>query len=313
MAFQPSNDDIELITLLGDYQVLTGRQLAALTERNQHALCRRLRLLAAEGLVLPIEQNVLRGRGRPELVFTPSSSGLKRLPAPESSPPATPRTPISPTQLHDLGHRLLLNWFRIHLVHMQRTLQGLTVRLEVEPGVALNPSEPGRDAGNPGKGRSVEDRPVDFEPDGAFAITETETGKSLLFFLEVDMGTEVLQSTKGSDKDIRRKIQNYRSFFTGRGYKEYEQSWGCAFNGFRLLFMANEPKRLTALCRFVQSMPASDFIWLTDQQAMFEQGVSANIWARGGRLDEPRESILGVRRAAAAPLPRIEKRPVQEV
>jgi hypothetical protein len=57
-----------------------------------------------------------------------------------------------------------------------------------------------------------------------------------------------------------------------------------------------------ALCRLVQEMPPSDFIWLTDQQRMFTHGLSAKIWARSGKQDSNRESILGNEMACRAPI-----------
>jgi len=40
-------------------------------------------------------------------------------------------------------------------------------------------------------------------------------------------------------------------------------------------------------------MPPSDYIWLTTADRMFEDGIGAEIWARGGRLDASPHSILG--------------------
>ena len=76
-------------------------------------------------------------------------------------------------------------------------------------------------------------------------------------------------------------------------YKKYEQVWNCPLNGFRLLFLTISHSRLAALCGLVQEMPPSDFIWLTEQSRMFADGASAAIWARGGKLETPHESILG--------------------
>jgi len=40
-------------------------------------------------------------------------------------------------------------------------------------------------------------------------------------------------------------------------------------------------------------MPPSEFIWLAQSQAMFKEGVSGNIWVRGGNIESSRQSILG--------------------
>jgi hypothetical protein len=50
-----------------------------------------------------------------------------------------------------------------------------------------------------------------------------------------------------------------------------------------------------------REMQPSDFIWVTQKDRMFEDGISADIWARGGRLDTSPQSILG-RLSCRAPL-----------
>jgi hypothetical protein len=147
-------------------------------------------------------------------------------------------------------------------------------------------------------------KPIPFIPDGVFSITNKEAEKkSLLFFLEVDMGTETIASPSRGPKDLRQKIIRYQDLFTSASYKGYEGVFDSKFNGFRLLFLANSAARLNSLCRLVQEMPPSDFIWLGDQEKMFSQGLSAKIWARGGRIKDPAQSILGPGFACELPLP----------
>jgi hypothetical protein len=57
--------------------------------------------------------------------------------------------------------------------------------------------------------------------------------------------------------------------------------------------MVNSPARHKSLCRLVQEMPPSDFIWLADQDSMFSNGLSGNIWSRGGKDNNSTQSILG--------------------
>jgi hypothetical protein len=56
------------------------------------------------------------------------------------------------------------------------------------------------------------------------------------------------------------------------------------------------------ICDLAQQMPPSDFIWITDQKKMFSRGISAEIWARGGRQHNSPESILGPKLAFKAPV-----------
>ena len=144
--------------------------------------------------------------------------------------------------------------------------------------------------------------PVSFIPDGVFNLRDQESGKTLLFFFEMDMGTEALASGRRGAKDIRNKVINYQQYFRSGGYKRYQDLWECRLAGFRLLFLAHTPARLAAFCRLVQETPPSDFVWLSDRDRMFAQGVSADIWARGGKLGAPPASIIGKTMSHAAPL-----------
>jgi hypothetical protein len=147
--------------------------------------------------------------------------------------------------------------------------------------------------------------PTDFTPDGVFSITDRAQQKTLLFFLEADMGTETAASPSGKGGDIRRKIATYQAYFRSGQYKRYEKTWHCDFHGFRLLVVTATEGRLTTLCRLVQEMPPSDFVWLTDQDRMLDRGLAAPIWARGGHLNVPPQSILG--KAAATMVPTSER------
>ena len=139
-------------------------------------------------------------------------------------------------------------------------------------------------------------------PDGVFTITKKDAKKTLLFFLEVDMGTETLAKTKRVPGDIRQKIINYQTLFRSNHYKRYEKIFNAELNGFRLLFLANMPARMKAICNLVQQMPPSNFIWVTNQERMFSHGISAEIWARGGQYKKPPESILSQKFAFKAPV-----------
>jgi hypothetical protein len=145
-------------------------------------------------------------------------------------------------------------------------------------------------------------RGLRIEPDAAFSICDTTQDKTVLFFLEVDRGTEITASPKRTSGDIRQKILRYGTCFDTCAYKKYEELWHCQLNGFRLLFVTADTARLINLCLLVQAMPPSEYIWLTAADRMFADGISAEIWARGGRLDAPLQSILG-RFRCRAPLP----------
>jgi hypothetical protein len=112
------------------------------------------------------------------------------------------------------------------------------------------------------------------------------------------MDTEPIASLDRSPNDIRQKVINYQAIFRNGNYKRFENIFGFKFNGFRLLFMTNSPTRSTSLSRLVREMPPSDFIWLTNQGEMFSHGLASEIWVRGGKIDQPAQSIIGSNLAA---------------
>jgi hypothetical protein len=198
------------------------------------------------------------------------------------------------------AHQLLLNWVRAHLHHVEMVVPQLRIRFLAHNSPFLPPAFSNVSiVTDPTPGEVEPRRNISFKPDAAFSISDTTQGKTVLFFLEVDRGTEILASPKREPTDIRQKILNYGICFDRQTYKKYESLWDCSLNGFRLLFVTDSVARLSTLCSLVQAMPPSDYIWLTDKDRMFEDGISAEIWARGGRLEVSPQSILGRLRCRA--------------
>jgi len=304
LAEKHTKGDIPLLSHIAEYKFLTVKQLVALGQRPTQGIRRRLRILAELGLVAMSERGFGHGPGRREYIIIVTEKGMellrdKRLIS-EHAAYVTDKTPNSIFLEHDL----LVNWFFIHLLQIGRDnphlkIQHLTTSSHsLQEGNADKPLLMERFAVD-----SIPDEIVTMIPDGVFIITNEESEKSLLFFLEVDMGTETLQSTKLNPGDVRQKIINYQYLLLGNQYKRYEKIFNTDLNGFRLLFLANKLGRMKAICDLVQRMPPSDFIWVTDQEQMFSHGISAKIWAKGGREDRKTESILGPKLAFECRVP----------
>jgi hypothetical protein len=130
-------------------------------------------------------------------------------------------------------------------------------------------------------------------PDGVCALGHNELGKTVLFFVEIDMGTEARTSAAQYPGEIRRKLQCYQQLLSTGDYRRYETDFDAKFRGFRLLMVTPQPERLRALCRLVREVCTTDFVWLTDRSGLLRQGIHAPIWRVGGREDLPPQSILG--------------------
>ena len=101
-----------------------------------------------------------------------------------------------------VSHDLLVNWFFIHLIQVERENPSLSTQ-------HLTISSHNLNKGNADKPLLMERFSSDktsenhsMIPDGVFIITDKETEKTLLFFLEVDMGTETLVNTKLTPNDV---------------------------------------------------------------------------------------------------------------
>ena len=306
MAFKLNKSDWNLLSSIAEYRVLTTSQVAVLAERSARSARRRLRTLSDEGLVALTSRSFGSTPGRPEGLVSLASSGTALLRKEGILASDISHDQVGGEAFRPLDHQLLVNWFRLHLVHLERVNPRLSARFLAPTSPFLVRDGDGqplitvRLSANGGRTRSA-----GFTPDGAFSITDRDRDMTLLFFLEADRGTESAGSPNCRPGTIRQKLVNYQAYFRGGGYRSYERLWACRLNGFRLLFLANSPGRLGQLCRAIQEVPPSDFVWLTDDARLFEHGVSGNIWARGGRIDQPPQSILGTL-SCPAPIPSCE-------
>jgi hypothetical protein len=260
---------------------------------------RRLRYLEKEGFINRKERGFGSGHGRRENIIIMTQKGLNML---RHKKILSAHAKYITDKTRDsifIDHDILVNWIFIHLLQIARNDPKFTVRHfttsshDLKTGDADNPLIQERFATD-----DTSENALTMIPDGVFTISHQE--KIILFFLEVDMGTETLASVQHKSGDVRQKIINYQSLFRSNSYKRYEKIFNAKIKGFRLLFLSNTFSRMKQLCNLTQQMPPSDFIWITDQKKMFSRGISAEIWARGGRYHAAPESILGPKLAFEA-------------
>jgi hypothetical protein len=302
MAGKISKGDIEILSFIAEYKFLTVKQLAALTKRTTQVVRRRLRHLKNEHLIIMNERGVGAGCGKPENIIILTQKGIERLQGWKIlSDHATYITDKTMEPMF-ISHELLVNWFFIHLIQIGRDNRQLITQHLTKS--SHNLKEGNIDSPFLKELFTKDDASENTHtmvPDGVFTIADKLSKKTLLFFLEVDMGTETLVNTKRGPGDIRQKIINYQSIFRTCRYKRYKKAFQSEFNGFRLLFLTNSFGRMKKMCDLVERMPPSDFIWLTDQERLFSKGLSAEIWARGGKYHKSSESILGPKLRSDAP------------
>ncbi|HSA25147.1 MAG TPA: replication-relaxation family protein [Phycisphaerae bacterium] len=290
MASDLSHDDERILVSIAQQGALTVDQITRLHQRNANSLRRRLRRLRDQGFIDLSSRRLGANRGRPENLVLLGPEGFERLRAVKALPPADSAT--GPVKANCLEHELLVAEVRVQLAQMERLLPELKTRFFTATWPART------DSGEPFSIREKLDLGPDygaleFVPDGVFSILHSRLGSTLLFFLEVDMGSQPGTSGRAPDRDIRRKIVNYQHCFGTGKYHRYERLLDCRLRGFRLLFVTESVNRCRFLCRQVRAMPPSDFVWLTDAGRLLKAGLWAAIWARGGWDTQAPESILG--------------------
>ena len=303
MAFRMNHNDGEVLKSLAEYRVLSPTQITTFYQKTRQVVWRRLHILEKEGLIQTIRHEFGRGRGRPENLLGLTEHGIDILIEKKLIGKDIPYENILVDGHFCIDHQLLLNWFRIHLNQIERVLPRMTVKFLAHnsPFLSKGPNErifitdysPVPDSGEQG---------VKFTPDGVFGTCDSIKKYTCLFFLEVDCGTETLASPKRDMSDIRQKIINYQWYFESERYKRYEEVFKRNLLGFRLLFLTNTYGRLVALCELTREMFPTNFVWLTECSRLFPEGVSANIWAKGGDIQGSPGSILGSL-CCEAPLP----------
>jgi len=303
MSFRLKENDCRTLEVIAEYRMLTVTQIAALLYKSRQVVRRRLNDLEKVGLIEVTGREFGRGRGRPENSLGLTKHGVDILKDKGLLSQDIPHEKVCDDCLFCTDHQLLLNWFRIHLNHVGMVLPRINVKFFAHNSLFLPKGQGGHIQiadYSPVPGTGIQG--IKFTPDAVFGISDSVAGKTCLFFLEVDCGTETMASPKRDRTDIRQKIVNYQWYCQSLAYKRYEEAFQCQLRGFRLLFLTNTLGRLRALCELIQQIRPSNFVWLTECSRLFPDGVSAEIWARGGDLHGSPRSILGSL-CCRAPLP----------
>ncbi len=281
----------DLIIVIADYQILLVEQIALITGLGKREVQRKINNLNKKGLINFVSRKPSGKKGRNENIIAINEKGFDYI---QNENLIKGKLPIDNFILdrgYNIEHQLLLNWVRIHLQYFPQKLRDL----KLDFISSSTPFLPLKSNGLPliSESLSTENSIIDFIPDGVFYIKSEHQNKSLLFFLEVDMGTESLISRSSKSNNIAKKLNNYRVYFQSGMYKRYQKKWNTLFNGFRLLFITNSTDRRNSISNLIRTDKSNDFIWVAHQYDMFEKGLGGKIWARGGNLFTSQESILG--------------------
>ena len=211
MPLRLKTTDCNILECLAEHRILIVSQVAAVFHKSRQVIRRRLRDLEKGGFVEALGSELGRGRGRPESSLGLTERGIDVLKERGLLGQDVPHEKALGDCLFAAGHQLLLNWFRVHLKEVERILPRLNIKVLAQNSPFLPEAQDGRifitdHSPVPGLGM----KGVKFTPDAVFATADSVGGKTCLFFLEVDRGTETIASLKRDMTDIRQKIINYQ-------------------------------------------------------------------------------------------------------
>lgn len=305
MANKLSQSDLEIIINLAEYRILTVSQMAAVYPKSSRLLRSKLKKFVEMNLVDVDLAPYGGSKGRIARIYSVGQAGFKLLRSEKLLNADIAFDRIAAVLPRFRCHMLAVNDFRVQLAQTAQIIPELKT-------IFLSPNSPFIERIDDDRTIAherfavdgIEDKWVSYTPDGVFVMRDTKTGKTLLFFLEMDMATESITSGKGYKNNIRKKIVNYQLTYKLRRYKRYESIFNSGLKGFRLLLVTSRPGHLAKLSRILSQCPPSEFINITDLESLSKKGLWSPIWHKGGRLDLRPVSILGSKALKDPPAPR---------
>lgn len=263
----------QVLQTLADYRILSSSQITQLLFKSSQMARRTLRELELIHWITPQKLASYSKKGRPEKAYTPSEKGLNHLNAIEGLPPSP-----TPSQI---PHQLAVNQLRILALDLEKHKSQIQVTT-LAPNSLLK---------RPHKGFLTVTSNTRLVPDTILCLEHPPEKKKLLFFIEMDMGTESQQSQKGHTNNLQHKIISYAKCMAEGKYHFLNKVFNAQFTGFRVLLVANSSSRLEQINRLTGSIPYNHFIWTTHIENLKSQGMAAHIWHSNGT--PPLQSILG--------------------
>jgi len=127
---------------------------------------------------------------------------------------------------------------------------------------------------------------VSHTPDGVFALERN--GKSALFFVEVDRGTEGISDPA---KGVLKAIRFYAQYLLSGKYQRYADDFKTdQFKGFRALFVTTTDARVKNIRKVVSEIDipakAKLFVWLSTFETIYKEGLFGSVWLSSDDTDK---------------------------
>ncbi len=277
MTLRLTDRDRSILRDVWLFRYATTEQLARLHFSNLKVAQRRLRKLADGGLLDRFSPRESSKAGFHPWWYRLGRPGARALsvdvglPVDHLLPPKR-----SPQSNQFLDHHREVNDFRVWLRRAVSATEG-RFRCRFVPEYSEV-----EDVVNPVAVRTNSGKTVN--PDGAFCLERVD-GRSALFLLEVDRGTEPLEGRHPNS--IIRKLGGYRSMFDEEADGHYADMFGKPFRGFRVLFVVPDSKRGEAIRKCSTRAELEPLVW-TCRSELLASGAELvePVWSVGAETEQ---------------------------
>ncbi len=247
-------DDRILIDLSNN--VFSSKQIKERHFPSDKRASKRLKALYDSGLVRRFPQPFIKGRGKGEYIYFLSVKGKNLL----EQYLGRKVSLINPLKdVYSLPHRIMIGDF--HITFEKLSSHDFSTHFYYPKECDISHGDLNG-----------------LVPDGIAIVEKISAKKAILHFLEADCSSEALM-TKGSSYSIARKMEKYQQLFDNRTALEYlNKKLGFNFNGFRVLFVASEAKRLQSMMKISAGLNA-EFIWFARHEYVTAGKILDSIWS----------------------------------
>ena len=279
MALSLTQKDLAVFRWLNACRFLTTGQLALATDESEANARRRLSRLGKANL-LNSSRALCEFRDRRQNCCSVTPANAKRL---AKVAPAVEVRPAKGKSLPASSHLLWINeiWLAVHRALEDQSYYSYVFFPHYDYDSSSPDSPVWISSIAPRKGARPNAIIADF-----VLVVKCPEGASL-FFGEVDLGWESLDSSLRSRATIFTKLQAYAAFHDSNGYERLADELGESFSGFRVLATTNSTRRADNIRKLCSRLGSSEFVRVTTLDQISHETVFGPIWTVGAD-SEPR-------------------------
>jgi len=303
-AFKFGERDSQILLTLYKHRFLTITQIQLVHFPSLQTSYRRMRILREAGLVASFTVP-----GIAESIFAVARKGMTTVAASLGIDPAEMKwTDIKtkPKDYYFMRHFLAINDFRIALaaacdwsVQCEGSVPCENSRVKL---LGFIPDYYGEKTAGGSVTKYLKDvicdiaaerQEVSHTPDSAFALEKN--GKTALFFLEIDRGTEVVSNM---NKGVLKSLRFYMNYLLDGKYQRYAKDFRVeSFKGFRSLYVTTSEIRVQNIREATRTLnippKAKRFHWITTFETLSKNNVFDPVWRSIDSGDQNNYSIAG--------------------